>query len=43
MSHELPPLTPKKVIRAFERGGFYVHHTVMLQMESEFSLLSFSW
>jgi predicted RNA binding protein YcfA (HicA-like mRNA interferase family) len=27
MSHELPPLTPKKVIRALERGGFYVHHT----------------
>jgi predicted RNA binding protein YcfA (HicA-like mRNA interferase family) len=27
MSHELPPLTPKKVIRALERGGFYIHHT----------------
>lgn len=27
MSHELPSLTPKKVIRALERGGFYVHHT----------------
>jgi len=27
MSHELPSLTPKKVIRALERGGFFIHHT----------------
>jgi predicted RNA binding protein YcfA (HicA-like mRNA interferase family) len=26
MSQQLPALTPKKVLRAFERAGFYVHH-----------------
>jgi predicted RNA binding protein YcfA (HicA-like mRNA interferase family) len=26
MSHELPALPPRKVIRALERGGFVVHH-----------------
>jgi predicted RNA binding protein YcfA (HicA-like mRNA interferase family) len=26
MSHELPALPSRKVIRALERGGFVVHH-----------------
>lgn len=27
MSRRLPTLTPRKVIQALERGGFFVHHT----------------
>ena len=27
MASKLPVLKPKKVIKALERGGFYVHHT----------------
>ena len=27
MSHRLPSLTPKHVISALQRGGFYIHHT----------------
>ncbi|MCA1606844.1 MAG: type II toxin-antitoxin system HicA family toxin [Acidobacteria bacterium] len=27
MTHGLPSLTPRKVIRALERGGFFIHHT----------------
>ena len=26
MSSKLPVLTPKQVIRALQRGGFYIHH-----------------
>jgi predicted RNA binding protein YcfA (HicA-like mRNA interferase family) len=26
MSGKLPALKPKKVIKAFERNGFYIHH-----------------
>lgn len=27
MSRRLPPLTPKEVLRALLRAGFFVHHT----------------
>jgi predicted RNA binding protein YcfA (HicA-like mRNA interferase family) len=27
MTQRIPTLKPKKVIKALERGGFYVHHT----------------
>lgn len=27
MSRRLPPLTPKKILRALQRAGFFVHHT----------------
>jgi predicted RNA binding protein YcfA (HicA-like mRNA interferase family) len=27
MGGKLPALKPKRVIKAFERGGFFVHHT----------------
>ncbi|CUS32448.1 type II toxin-antitoxin system HicA family toxin [Candidatus Nitrospira nitrificans] len=27
MSRRLPPLTPKKVLRALQGAGFFVHHT----------------
>ena len=27
MSDRLPALTPRKIIRALERAGFYIHHT----------------
>jgi predicted RNA binding protein YcfA (HicA-like mRNA interferase family) len=27
MGGKLPALKPRKVIKALERGGFYVHHT----------------
>ena len=27
MSRRLPSLTPKDVLRALQRAGFYVHHT----------------
>ncbi len=27
MSRRLPPLTPKEVLRALQRAGFFVHHT----------------
>lgn len=27
MSRRLPAVTPRKVIQALERAGFYIHHT----------------
>ena len=27
MSHHLPVLTPKEVLRALQRAGFFVHHS----------------
>ncbi|MGI8565122.1 MAG: type II toxin-antitoxin system HicA family toxin [Pyrinomonadaceae bacterium] len=27
MSKKLPAIKPKQLIKALERGGFYVHHT----------------
>ena len=27
MSRRLPPLTPKKVLGALQRAGFFIHHT----------------